>query len=167
MRVGITGHQRLTDPSGWAWVQEEMDKVLSPLPHPLTGLTSLALGADQLFADAILRHGGAYQAIIPFDGYDLKFSEGENRDHYYRLLRLASHVEVLRKSGSGREAYFQAGKQVVNMSEMLIAVWDGQPAAGLGGTGDVVKYAKLCGKPIVHINPIDRTVQTDAEMRVF
>jgi hypothetical protein len=37
-------------------------------------------------------------------------------------------------------------------------VWDGQPAAGLGGTGDVVKYACLCGKPLIHLNPVSRTV---------
>jgi hypothetical protein len=33
-------------------------------------------------------------------------------------------------------------------AEVLIAVWDGLPARGLGGTADVVAYAKQCGRPV-------------------
>jgi len=161
MRVGITGHQQLPDESAWSWVRQEMDGILGDLPGPLIGLTSLAVGADQLFAEAVLRHGGTFTAIIPFHDYELKFSEWRDREEYNRLLRLAAQVEVLSKPGSSREAYFQAGKQVVNMAEVLLAVWDGQPAAGLGGTGDVVAYARQCGKPIVHINPITHTAISD------
>ena len=159
MRVGVTGHQRLADPVGWDWVREQMDSVLSQIPAPLVGLTSLALGADQRFAEAILKCGGTLQAIIPFRDYALKFAEGPDRDGYTRLLAASAHVEILRKHGSGREAYLQAGKQVVNKSGLLVAVWDGRPAAGLGGTGDVVEYARRCGKPIMHMNPAERLVR--------
>ena len=122
-------------------------------------MTSLAVGTDQLFADAILRQGGTFKAILPFHDYRLKFSEGRDRDEYNRLLSLATQVDVLKKPSSSREAYLQAGKQVVNMSEVLLAVWDGRPAAGLGGTGDIVEYARECGRPLVHIDPIGRVVK--------
>jgi hypothetical protein len=39
-------------------------------------------------------------------------------------------------------AYFAAGKLIVNRCDLLLAVWDGQPAGGLGGTGDIVGYAR-------------------------
>jgi hypothetical protein len=158
MRVGITGHQRLTDADGWAWVTEQIDAALSELLPPLIGLTSLAAGADQIFAEAILRHGGIIHAIIPFIGYEDKFPEGRERKEYEPLLKLASHVEVLKKSGTGREAYFQAGKQVVHRAELLIAVWDGLPSKGSGGTADAVEYARSCGKPVLHINPVSHDV---------
>ena len=157
-RIGITGHQRLPAPSNWQWVEKAMASVLSALPDELTGFTSLALGADQLFAELILRRGGALTVIVPFTDYETKFAEGPDRDSYKRLLAQAATVEVLHSTGSNREAYFKAGKQVVIRSELLIAVWDGKPAAGFGGTADVVGYARQRGTPVVHIDPINRTV---------
>ena len=157
-RVGITGHQRLSSPADWQWVEEAIENILAPTTGELMGFTSLARGADQHFAELILRRGGALTVIVPFADYNLKFAEGADRDGYKRLLAQATAVEVLSSAGSNREAYFKAGKQVVNRSELLIAVWNGQPAAGLGGTADVVGYARQCGKPLVHINPVDRTV---------
>ena len=157
-RIGITGHQRLSSPADWQWVEEAMERILSSLPDELMGFTSLAMGADQLFAELILKLGGLLTVIVPFAEYETKFAEGADRDGYNRLLAQATAVEVLQASGSNREAYFKAGKQVVNRSEVLIAVWDGKPAVGLGGTADVVGYARRCGKPIAWIDPINRVV---------
>ncbi len=157
-RLGITGHQRLPASADWLWVEEAIEGVLSSLPDELTGFTSLALGADQLFAELILKRGGSLTVIVPFADYEAKFAAGTDRDSYNRLLAQANTVEVLQMAGSNREAYFKAGKQVVNRSELLIAVWDGRPAAGLGGTADAVDYARQCGKPVVYIDPISRIV---------
>jgi hypothetical protein len=41
----------------------------------------------------------------------------------------------------------------VNRSDRLLAVWDGKPAQGLGGTGDIVAYAKSRGLPTTVIWP--------------
>ena len=38
-------------------------------------------------------------------------------------------------------------------------VWDGEKAEGLGGTGDIVTYARQRGKPVVHIEPITKVVR--------
>ena len=157
-RIGITGHQRLSSPADWQWVEEAMKNILASLSGELAGFTSLAIGADQIFAELILRLGGELTVIVPFAEYEEKFTEGVDRNGYKRLLAQAATVEVLHSTGSNREAYFKAGKQVVHRSELLIAVWDGKPAAGLGGTADVVGYARKCGKPMVHIDPVNRTV---------
>jgi hypothetical protein len=45
------------------------------------------------------------------------------------------------------------GRAVVDRSSVLIAVWDGQPSRGLGGTADVVTYARQRGVPITVIWP--------------
>ncbi len=158
MKVGITGHQRLADPSGWSWVKSHLDAILGQCPPPLTGISLLAIGADQLFADAVLRHGGILEAIIPFDDYESKFPEGSERGEYHRLLEMASTVEVLPRAGSDEESYLAAGKRLVEISDLLVAVWDGKPAAGLGGTADVVGYAQEMGKGTIHINPVTRLV---------
>jgi hypothetical protein len=41
----------------------------------------------------------------------------------------------------------------VDRSSVLVAVWDGQPARGLGGTADVVAYARQRGVPMEVIWP--------------
>lgn len=158
MRIGITGHQRLKERAGWQWVSSQLDGLLNELGRPLIGVTSLAVGADQLFANAILRHGGSLEAIIPFAGYENTFSERKDREEYERLLTSASKVEILEKHGSDEEAYLAAGKRMIELSDILIAVWDGKPAAGLGGTGDAVNYALQRRKKTVHLNPITHQV---------
>lgn len=47
---------------------------------------------------------------------------------------------------------------MVDRSELLIAVWDGLSATGLGGTGDVVSYAVRQRKKTIHLNPITQGV---------
>lgn len=64
---------------------------------------------------------------------------------------------------SDEESYFEAGKTVVNTIDFLIAVWDGKPSRGLGGTADVVEYAQECYKRVVHLNPIICTVDELAD----
>lgn len=158
MNIGITGHQKLEDSALWSWVDTKIDELLSQNTQSLVGLSSLAVGADQLFADSVLRNGGSLHAIIPFDGYELKFSEGTHREEYFRLLKRASQVEVLKWKESDELSYFNAGKKLVDLSDILFAVWNNKPAVGLGGTGDVVKYAINSNKKVFHLNPITQTV---------
>ena len=42
---------------------------------------------------------------------------------------------------------------VADRCDLLIAVWDGQPAQGLGGTGDVVRYAREIGREVLVVWP--------------
>ncbi|MDP9110532.1 MAG: hypothetical protein M3M96_02725, partial [Candidatus Eremiobacteraeota bacterium] len=51
------------------------------------------------------------------------------------------------------EAFLAAGKYLVENSDILFAVWDGEPSRGIGGTADVVSYARSAGRHIVRINP--------------
>ncbi|HEY0377997.1 MAG TPA: hypothetical protein VGC87_13845 [Pyrinomonadaceae bacterium] len=158
MRTGVTGHQRLHEPAGWEWVEREVDRFLSSLSPPLICVTSLAVGADQLFANAVLRRGGALEVILPFPEYETTFTETRDRREYARLLSRASEVEVLERHGSDEDAYLASGKRMVDTSELILAVWDGRPAAGRGGTGDIVSYAVRQRKRTVHLNPVAREV---------
>jgi hypothetical protein len=59
----------------------------------------------------------------------------------------------LEHTESTEEAHMDAGKVVVDRSSVLLAVWDGQPSRGLGGTADVVAYARQRGVPVTVIWP--------------
>jgi hypothetical protein len=157
MRIGITGHQRLRDPASWQWVEQEMNQFLGAAPRPLVGVSSLAAGADQLFAKLVLQHGGALEAVVPFAAYDTTFVADGDREEFKRLLTLCARSETLEKRGTDEQAYFAAGKRVIDLSDLVVAVWDGGPARGLGGTADAVKYGSQQRKIIVHLNPITKT----------
>lgn len=159
MRVGITGHQRLARPGGWGWVSTQIDLVLSQATNPLVGVTCLAIGADQLFAERVLYHGGALYVVVPFEGYDATFHSASDRDAYLRLLLAASYKKLLLGCGSAEESYMKAGKTVVEVSDLVVAVWDGEPAAGPGGTADIVGFAIERRKPLIHLNPVLETTQ--------
>lgn len=158
MIVGITGHQSLRNPE---WVLQEIIKALCSQPQPITGVTSLAIGADQVFARAVLDIGGTLYVVLPFMGYGEVFDTKERRE-YERLLSCASSTEVVPEQGSREQAYFAAGKRVVEMSDLVVAVWNGERAAGLGGTGDIARYAKQRRKQFVQIDP-DAMVTTHTE----
>lgn len=152
MILGITGHQYLQDPTKWVWVEKEMRTIISK-KKDLVGVTSLAVGADSLFADLVLEYGGKLYVIIPFIDYALEFKESKDLIKYNKLLQQSHKIDVQESKKSKEDAYYSAGKQVVDISQEIITVWDGRPAAGLGGTGDIVKYAELQDKSIYHINP--------------
>lgn len=159
MRIGISGHQRLRQPSAWSWVRQKMLECLASQPRPIVGVTSLAIGADTLFAEIILELGGSLEVVLPFSDYEERFEEGQDRLRYRELLGRAESVAVLEREGTDEEAYYAAGKRVADLSDLLILVWDGRPAAGLGGTGDIAAYARRKQKPLIHLNPETRTVE--------
>jgi hypothetical protein len=159
MNIGVTGHQNIAQPENWEWVARELKETLARFPQPITGVTCLAPGADQVFARVVLESGGAIHAVIPFSGYE-DMLDGEERFEYLNLLAEAVSATHLERNGnSDEEAYFIAGQVVVEMSEVLVAVWDGMPAGGLGGTGDVVALALETNTRVMQINPDTQTSQ--------
>lgn len=155
--VGITGHQRLEDPAAWSWVATAMRQVLDAAAPPLVGVTLLAIGADQLFARLVLERGGRIHAVLPFADIERSFSAEDVLA--YRELAGQATAEVLDTPGTDEDAYLAAGKRVVELSDLVVAVWDGEPAKGKGGTADVVDYARHRGVPLVHIDPVSRRVR--------
>jgi hypothetical protein len=154
--VGVTGHRELRNPVDWDWVREQLAAFLAGIPRPLVGVTSLAIGADQIFAEIVMDLGGHIQVIIPFVGYERTFKTEADLHDYTRLKDLAAQVETLAPSPTEEVGYLRAGKRVVDHSELIVAVWDGKAAHGLGGTADVVKYAVTSRKRLVQLNPVTR-----------
>jgi hypothetical protein len=147
----------LDDPQGWDWVKVEMDDLLTRLPGPIVGISCLAVGSDSLFAELVLRHSGSIEAVLPFPEYEREL-QIHDRSRYQELLAMASAITVLEKKQSNQQSYFEAGKKVVDTTELLLAVWDKKPAKGLGGTADIVEYASQRQKDVICIDPINRLV---------
>jgi hypothetical protein len=157
MRVGITGHQRFEDPSVLPWIEKCIREKLDGYSE-LRGLSSLAKGADQLFARVVLELGGNLEAVLPFAGYDGTFEDPQDQTSFRELLARCYVVTTLTFTDTKEQSYLLAGEFVADNSDLLIAVWNGKPAAGLGGTGDIVSYALNAGRPVYQINPVTRTM---------
>src|SRR5205085_9286882 len=121
-------------------------------PAPLIGICALADGADQLFAEAVLEVGGSLEVVIPADGYRESLPP-DSVAAFDRLLARASAVQRLGYPESTSDAHEAAGRLLVGRSDVLVAVWDGLPARGPGGTGDVVAYARAAGIPVEIVWP--------------
>jgi hypothetical protein len=155
-RIGVTGHQRLDDPEAWPWVASAMREQLVAVAPPLIGVTSLAVGADQLLARLVAELGGKVYAVLPFADLERSFSH-EDLPAYRELVGRAT-VEVLDTPGTDEDAYLAAGQRVVDLSDIVLAVWNGKAAKGKGGTADVVAYAISRDVPVVRIDPVSRTI---------
>lgn len=153
MNIGITGHQRLGDADRTKQIEDAVRTSIHEFTGTLVGISSLAVGADQLFARVMLDHGAALDVVIPFEGYERTFVTPDKRNDYFALLAAAATVTVLPRIGSDEECFFNAGRAVVERSDVLVAIWDGREARGLGGTADVVRFAKNRRIDIRWINP--------------
>jgi hypothetical protein len=157
MRIGITGHQRLRNPIDVEWVKREIETLLRSVTEPFVGITSLATGVDQLFAAAVLHNGGSLEAIIPHPKHERSLKK-KDRTSYRRLRDRAAKICILASKESIEQCYLEAGRTVVDSSDLIIAVWNGKLAAGSAGTANIVKYARQKQKKTVHINPDLHTV---------
>jgi hypothetical protein len=142
--VGVTGHRELT-PRIRQYVRKELTELLRGR-SPLRGLSSLADGADQLFAHTVLREGGRLHAVIPAAGYVNTIREVHL---YQRLLAGASETVMLGFDTPGPAAYEAAGRYIVENCDLLVAVWDGAAPRGRGGTFAAVDYARTIGRELV------------------
>jgi hypothetical protein len=138
-RVGITGHRDLPDPT-CRLVSAEIATELERF-RPLHGISSLAEGADQIFAEQVLEAGGALTAVIPSAHYSQSFATSAGKTAYRQLRERAEEIIELPFPAPSEDAYWAAGQRVVGLAEVLLAVWDGTPSGGVGGTADVVAFA--------------------------
>ncbi|MFV1988179.1 MAG: SLATT domain-containing protein [Gemmatimonadota bacterium] len=160
--VGVTGTRRL--PSGPALANRVREvlaglaALLPPLtdtPVRLVALSPLAEGADRLVAREILAcPDGALEVVLPLekDDYLEDFESVESKREFESLLGRARRASRVTPPRQRPLAYSKVGRHVVDHCDVLIAVWDGQPAAGQGGTAEIVRYARESERPIFWIH---------------
>ncbi|MFB7377647.1 hypothetical protein ACFC6U_23935 [Kitasatospora purpeofusca] len=113
----------------------------------LTVVSCIADGPDAWIAELALDRGARLEVVVPAQRY----REGLPEWHhpvYDRLLRDASEQHRTGRVESDEAAHMAGGELLVGRVDRLIAVWDGLPARGFGGTADVVAHARRLGVPV-------------------
>lgn len=157
IKIGVTGHQE-REGLDWSWTRASIAAVLHDEVPVAGALTSLAVGTDQVFAEEALACTIKLKVVIPFADYERCFN-GQGLANYHRLLARANEAVVIDPLTSDQQAFLAAGMQIADESDLLLAVWDGKPAAGLGGTADIVKHALAAGRQVIHLDPFSRTAK--------
>ncbi len=121
-------------------------------PEELVGVSCVADGADTLFAQVVLSLGGRLEVVVPADQYRDGLPGGHHA-MYDRLVAAASVVHRLPFRESTPEAHMAASERMLDLADELVAVWDGLPARGYGGTADVVAVARDRGMPVTVVWP--------------
>lgn len=183
VRLGITGHRALPQAGPIAAAIREalitriwdlFDRPIFPkertTPLAFKILSPLAEGADRLAARLVLTiPGSVLEVILPFaeEDYARDFAAAESKAEFEDLRRRSERVSVLgpppppgdgaiAEAGPERErAYEAVGRHVVDHGDLLIAVWDGKPSRGRGGTAEIVAYAREKKRPLIIISSED------------
>jgi hypothetical protein len=121
----------------------------------VTLISGLAEGADRMAAQAAVDQGLTLSAVLPFpiDIYEQDFFEQSSRAEYRALIDKAKSILALCGDYMHKpSAYESAGLTILGNSDILVAVWDGKPSEGQGGTTELVECAAKNGLPIIHID---------------
>ena len=139
-------------------LQQSQAELCSETAAELRLHTAMASGADQIAATAARSTGYFVRAVLPFDAdeYRQDFTPGEELEEFERALLDADEVVALPGDRSDPEdAYVRVGKSLVDVSDVIVAIWDGEAGRGPGGTAHVVELALESSVPVIHID-IDR-----------
>ncbi|MFC4336221.1 hypothetical protein [Salininema proteolyticum] len=148
MWVAVTGHRDL-DGATVAKVRRAIERTLTTL-GPVNGISCLADGADQIFAEEVLKAGGRIGTVIPARDYRDAFPAPNTFDH---LLERSDWVQRLDYEAGSPEAYMDASLAMLAKADHVVAVWDGEKARGHGGTQDVVRAARDMGLSVTVVWP--------------
>jgi hypothetical protein len=159
--IGVTGHRVLADlqkiESG---VDEAIRRVQELFPsRRLQVISALAEGADRLVAYRVLQRPGSCLIVplpMPTAEYIMDFRTPESRSDFLGLLARAKEIVELPIADSREDAYEAVGYYVLDHSDVLIAVWDGQGSQGRGGTGAIVAAARRRNLPVAWIHAGNR-----------
>jgi len=162
LRVGVTGHRYLdsNDPALVTAVRENLKLIESrcrkgtaATPVGLTVVSALAEGADRIVAREGIGRGASLEVVLPLplDDYLTDFKSDTSRSEFCALL--VDHASAITELPAAErdEAYERAGRVIVDRSDVLLALWDGEPARGRGGTAEIVAYARQQGVPVLQV----------------
>jgi hypothetical protein len=119
-------------------------------------VSSLAEGADRIVAEAGLAAGFDLQVVLPVsrDEYARDFTTESSLTAYRQFLDRASAVFELDGAAEDRpRAYEAAGFVMLANVDIVIAIWDGKEANGIGGTAQIVSRAMADSIPTLWIEP--------------
>jgi hypothetical protein len=154
--LGVTGHRFLRRLDELVpRIDAVLDSIEAEWPGAmLTVISSLAEGSDRLVVARVLCRYHARLVVplpLPEALYLEDFQSASSRQEFLKLLAQADEIVRFPVAATRPAGYAAAGHYLLNHCDLLVALWDGQPAQGDGGTGAVVAAARQLRLPIAWI----------------
>lgn len=164
LSVGVVGHRpdKLQDEAAIAArladILPRLQATAEALEQALELRTSMAAGADLLAVSAAAGAGIPVRLIVAGTLNALRLEiVGEGaawQGHFDAARGHATDVEELEACGERRHAV--VADHILAHSHALLAIWDGGPGRGEGGTADSIKRAQERGMPVLWLDTRDR-----------
>jgi hypothetical protein len=179
LRIGVTGHRTLENEEQLAeLVREQIDRALERLEAKKTDLalsvvSQLADGADRLVVREVMaaaeKRGdeARVECYLPMARDEYAQAQGFDPESKREFEDLLAKATVVREPAAGaghsdrHEAYRSAGHLMVGRCDVLIALWDGLPSGGRGGTAEILAWAAARSKPCIWIETEDEHTVRD------
>jgi uncharacterized phage-like protein YoqJ len=135
-------------------IRRELHDIMAKTRHRFgscLGITGMAQGVDQWFAEVCRDLAIPYVAYIPFPGQE-RLWPSDAQQHYRQLVADASEVHVgpsVRTKPDIIAALQRRNSEMVSGCHAAIAVWDGSS----GGTAHAVRKLTDLGRPILRLHP--------------
>lgn len=159
--IGFTGHRQLPDESrARTWITAFLREQQGKSSRVVCGLSSLAAGGDLLFAEACIQLGIPLRVLLPMPVE--QFREDFDEPSWARVvhaMEAAIAVEVTGNNSSREARYYECGIRTSQQCDVLLALWDGESSRGLGGTGQIVSFAKAQGRAIYWLHSTTGAIQ--------
>lgn len=169
LHVGVTGHRLNQLPEkARPRIRDAVARLLGVIEEVgesagagrFTLVSALAEGADRYAAHAALARRWALEAPLPFSvkRYEKDFATRASVNEFRALMKAARLVEPHGEhDGDDDRGYGGVGEIVAAQSQVLIALWNGAPPRGPGGTADVIRLALAAGAAVLWLAPDPRT----------
>lgn len=154
LAVGFTGHRKVPYETKSRQVIRDFLAQQKESHHGiLYGVSSAAAGGDQLFAESCIELDIPLRILLPRPAEQFRADfDDASWQRTVHIMEKAISVEVTGRHEARNEQYYDCGIQTVAESQLLVALWDGQPSRGIGGTQEIVSYARKTGHPIAWIH---------------
>jgi hypothetical protein len=154
LAVGFTGHRKVPYETKSRQVIRDFLAQQKESHHGVMyGICSAAAGGDQLFGESCIELKIPLRILLPrpAEQFRADFDEASWQRSVH-IMENAISVEVTGQYEARNEQFYDCGIQTVAESQLLVALWDGQPSRGVGGTQEIVSYARKTGHPIAWIH---------------
>lgn len=149
--LGFAGHRGVPDKAAAkAAILACLKEFKASAEGEWVGRSSAAAGADLLFLEACQELGMAYSIILPFPAERFRedFDEPAEWEKASRLIAAAASVEIAPGNEIAPEAYHLAAREILDVSDAMLLLWDQKPARGIGGTAESVTEARERNLPV-------------------
>ncbi len=162
--LGFSGHRDLPDEEALRTaLRGEIAELQGKAAEQRAGLaavSSLARGADLVFAEECLAAGLPWKCLLPFAKEEFRkdeFAEEEWR-RAERCLERACRVELTAAGAPAdvaarKKCYLDCGHQTVEMADVMLLACDPARERGEAGTAEMREYAQTLDKPSWSWNP--------------